>query len=87
MKMITTSPYNIYKPSLFDGIEDSEYSVYMIHPNLLDYYAFVTRSNETVHPLWNVNYAFIKPDDVWKMDDVISENMKGIMRAFVLVHD
>ena len=87
MKMITTSPYSYFKPSMFDGIEDSEYSVYAIHPNLLDYYAFVCRDYKNKHPFGDISYAFIKPDDVWRMDEVLCDGIKDIFKSFVLVHE
>lgn len=88
IKMITSSPYNGYAPYLFQGLKYSDYSLYVIHPNLLDYYAFVCRTDSKYdkHPLAELNYAFLKKDDADYLNEFFKDEL-NMYWAFVLLRD
>ena len=58
--ILTSSPYASLNVNMFNQIKDYPYSIYAIHPNFLDYIAFVDRDSSDAlrNPLENINYAF-----------------------------
>lgn len=58
--ILTSSPYASLNMNMFNRIKNYPYSIYTIHPNFLDYIAFVDKGPVGVlrHPLEDINYAF-----------------------------
>lgn len=58
--ILTSSPYDSLNMNMFHRINNYPYSIYMIHPNFLDYIAFVDDDpvGTLRNPLSNLNYAF-----------------------------
>lgn len=58
--ILTSSPYLTLNSNLINNLKNYPYDVYVIHPNFLDYYAFVDDGpiGRLRSPLSEVNYAF-----------------------------
>lgn len=58
--ILTSSPYLTLNSNLINNLKNYPYDVYVIHPNFLDYTAFVDEEpvGRLRHPLKEVNYAF-----------------------------
>ena len=58
--ILTSSPYSSLNANLINNLKNYPYDVYVIHPNFLDYTAFVDNGpvGRLRHPLSEVNYAF-----------------------------
>lgn len=58
--ILTSSPYASLNVNMFNRIKNYPHSIYAIHPNFLDYIAFIDRGplGAMRNPLSDVNYAF-----------------------------
>ena len=56
---ITSSPYGSLNMYVINNLKKYPYGSYVIHPNMLDYHAFIMNSDERLrHPLLDLNYVY-----------------------------
>lgn len=81
--ILTSSPYYVANTN---DIVNYSYHVYVIHPQLLDYYAFIKKHDDIKNPLSDVSYAFTNATDeqMAYINKVIYEGSK-IFMAFVKI--
>lgn len=81
--ILTSSPYRVAN---MNDIINYSYHVYVIHPQLLNYYGFIRKDDDIGSPLYNVNYAFTKATDkeMLHINKVIYEDI-GIFMTFVQI--
>lgn len=77
--ILTSSPYDSLNMRMFDEIRNYPYSIYVIHPNFLDYTAFVDEKSvgSLRDPLTNLNYAFTNAsyEQILNINKVIYEDL------------
>lgn len=77
--ILTSSPYDSLNRNMFNRIKDYPYSVYIVHPNFLDYISFVDMGpvGALRQPIENINYAFTNasPEQMLNINKVIYDNL------------
>ena len=57
--LVTSSPYGSLNMYVINNLKKYPYGSYVIHPNLLDYHAFIMNSDERLrHSLLDFNYVY-----------------------------
>lgn len=87
--ILTSSPYDpSLNINLFNQIKSYPYSIYVIHPNFLDYAAFVDRDpvGALRNPLSNMNYAFTNAsaDQILNINQVIYGDLDTFVFEFLI---
>ena len=87
--ILTSSPYDpSLNMNLFNQIKSYPYSIYVIHPNFLDYAAFVDRDpvGALRNPLSNMNYAFTNAsaDQILNINQVIYGDLDTFVFEFLI---
>ena len=83
--ILTSSPYFVANT---DNFTNYKYHVYVIHPQLLTYHAFIAKEDDKAleNPLCNVSYAFTNAsdDEMAFINKILYEDL-GIFMAFVKI--
>ena len=86
--ILTSSPYTSLNANLINDFKNYPYDVYVIHPNFLDYYAFVDKEpvGRLRHPLSEVNYAFTNasPEQMLNINRAIYEDLNTFVFKFLI---
>jgi len=77
--ILTSSPYATLNANLINNLKNYPYDVYVIHPNFLDYHAFVDEGpvGKLRPPLKEVNYAFTNasPEQILNINIAIYDDL------------
>ena len=85
--ILTSSPYAYLNENIFNQIRNYPYDIYVIHPNFLDYSAFVDNNpvGALRSPLSNINYAFTNasPEQILNINTVIYDELETFVFQFL----
>ena len=70
---------------VINNLKKYPYGSYVIHPNLLDYHAFICNLDEQLrHPLWDLNYVYTNAssEQMIEISEQIANDIDGVFPPF-----